>query len=228
MDNQKIAVVSGANRGIGKEIVQQLVAINYKVIALARKPESLSDISSEIDGLIITYKVDISSDASCENFGIYLKKNFEKIDVLINNAGIMGSKSMSEFDLEQISHVLNTNLFGAIRLTKAVFPLLKKSNDARIINVSSEMGALKSLSGSHAAYRLSKWALNGFTVMLASEVGASRIKVNAMCPGWCKTDMGGFGAPRTASQGAETAVWLATSDSVGTGKFYSNKHEISW
>jgi len=228
MDNQKIAVVSGANRGIGKEIVQQLASINYKVVALVRKPESLNAIENTTDGLVIPHVVNIASDASCESFSSFLKENFEKIDVLINNAGIMGSKSMTDFDLDEITDVMNTNVYGAIRLTKAVLPLLKKSNDARIINVSSEMGALRSLSGGYAAYRLSKWALNGFTIMLASELHGTHIKVNSMCPGWCRTDMGGKGAPRAASQGAETAVWLATNNSIGTGKFYSDKKEIKW
>ena len=117
---------------------------------------------------------------------------------------------------------------GAIRMTKAVFPLLKKNEDARIINISSEMGKMSNLSGDHAAYRLSKWAMNGFTIMLSKELQDTNIKVNAMCPGWCHTDMGGTAAPRTPSQGAETATWLATSNDVGSEKFYSNKKEIGW
>jgi len=228
MSGQKIAIVSGANRGIGKEIVRQLAATDFKVIATARSVEKLNRLKSEIDGDVQFAELDISSDESCNRFSSFLRGNFSKIDVLVNNAGIMGTSGISAFDLEQIGKVMNTNLMGAIRLSKAAFSLLKKSNDARIINVSSEMGAMNSLNGSHAAYRLSKWAMNGFTIMFAKELQGSNIKVNAMCPGWCRTDMGGEGAHRTPSQGAETATWLATSGGVGNGKFYSNKKEIAW
>ena len=113
----------------------------------------------------------------------------------------MGSSNLSVFDLEQIEQVMNTNLMGAIRLTKACFPLMKNSLDCRIINVSSEMGELNSLNGSYAAYRLSKWSLNGFTIMLSKELANTSIKVNAMCPGWCHTEMGGIGAPRNSFAG---------------------------
>lgn len=228
MSNQKVAIVSGANRGIGKEIVKQLIANNFKVVATGRSHDTLKELSNELNANLSTVVVDVSKDESCERFASYLNENYSKIDVLINNAGIMGTSSMSAFDLTQIEKVMNTNFYGAIRLSKAVFPLLKKSEDARIINVSSEMGALSNLSGSHAAYRLSKWALNGFTMLLANDIHAGNIKINAICPGWCQTDMGGKGATRTASQGAETAVWLATEKVVGNGNFYSNKKEIAW
>jgi NAD(P)-dependent dehydrogenase (short-subunit alcohol dehydrogenase family) len=228
MEEQKVAIVSGANRGIGKEIVRQLANLGFKVLATGRKQNALEEIENETDNNVVTKAVDISVDESCKSFSDYLKENFTKVDVLVNNAGIMGNNNLTEFDLVEIEKVMNTNLLGAIRLTKACFPLLKNSSDARIINVSSEMGKLSGLNGSHAAYRLSKWSLNGFTIMLAKELVGTGIKVNAMCPGWCHTDMGGAGAPRTPAQGAETVSWLATSDTIGTGKFYSNKKEISW
>jgi NAD(P)-dependent dehydrogenase (short-subunit alcohol dehydrogenase family) len=228
MNTGKIAIVSGANRGIGKEIVRQFVDKGFKVIATGRSLEKLELLKNEINSDIIPIVVDISLDESCKRFSEYLKENFKKVDVLVNNAGIMGSSNLSEFNITEIERVMNTNLMGAIRLTKASIDLLKKSEDARIINVSSEMGEQRSLNGSHAAYRLSKWALNGFTIMLAKELTGSGIKVNAMCPGWCRTDMGGAGATKSASQGAETATFLATSNEIGNGKFYSSKKEISW
>jgi NAD(P)-dependent dehydrogenase (short-subunit alcohol dehydrogenase family) len=228
MNQQKIAIISGANRGIGKEIAKQLAALDFKVIATGRSLEKIQSISKEIDGDITPVVVDVASTESCDRFSMYLNENFEKVDVLVNNAGIMGNKSISSFDLEQIGKVLNTNLIGAIRLTKAVFPLLSKSNDARIINISSQMGALRNLNGGYAAYRLSKWALNGFTLILASDLNNSNIKVNSICPGWCHTDMGGAGAPKSPAKGAETAVWLATEQSIVNGKFYSDKQIIEW
>ncbi len=228
MDTKKVAVVSGANRGIGKEVVKQLAEIGFEVIATGRSIKKLEKLKLEIKSEISIYGVDVSSDKSCKEFERHLTDNYDKIDVLINNAGIMGSAPLSVFDISQIEIVLNTNLIGAIRLTKSCISLLKRSNDARIINISSEMGEFKSLDGSYAAYRLSKWALNGFTIMLSKETAGSRIKVNAMCPGWCKTEMGGNNAPRSASEGAETVTWLATSNDTKTGVFYSNKNEISW
>jgi NAD(P)-dependent dehydrogenase (short-subunit alcohol dehydrogenase family) len=228
MDSQKIAIVSGSNRGIGKEIVKQLVEKGFKVIATGRSLENLQEIANEQGSNVIPVAVDVSSDHSCELFSLFLKENYKKIDVLINNAGIMGKTRISSFDLAQIEKVMNTNFYGALRLSKAVFPLLKNSDDGRIINVSSGMGELGSLDGSHAAYRLSKWALNGFTIMLADDLKDTNIIVNAMCPGWCKTEMGGSEAPRTAAMGAETVVWLATEKKIPNGKFFRYNKIIAW
>lgn len=140
----------------------------------------------------------------------------------------MGNASMCSFDLSEINDAMNTNFMGPIRMSKFLLPLLKKSDDARIINLSSGMGELSSLrSGGYGAYRLSKTSLNAFTILLASEL-ESAVKVFAMCPGWVQTDMGGKGAPRTVAQGAETAVWLATDSKPVTGKFYRDKKVIDW
>ncbi len=228
MENQKIAVVSGANRGIGKEIVKQLLEKGFKVIATGRSIDDIKQVAEELGQNVVAVAVDVSSDQSCERFSQFLKENYKKIDVLVNNAGIMGKNPISNFDLTQIEKVMNTNLYGAIRLSKAVFPFLKTSNDGRIINISSGMGEQKSLDGSHAAYRLSKWALNGFTIMLADDLKNTNIKVNAICPGWCKTDMGGSEAPRSSAIGAETAVWLACENIIPNGKFFRDKKEIPW
>jgi len=228
MDNQKIAIVSGSNRGIGKKIVKQLAEKGFKVIATGRSFGKVKIIANEIGLDIIPFTLDVTSDSSIDLFCQYLKENYKKIDVLINNAGIMGKESISNFDIEQIKNVMDTNFYGAIKLTKAVFPYLKKSEDGRIINISSGMGELNSLDGSHASYRLSKLALNGFTIMLAEDTDGTKIKVNAMCPGWCKTDMGGNEAPRSSAKGAETAVWLATEKKIPSGKFYRDKKIIAW
>lgn len=225
--NNKIAVVSGSNRGIGKEVVKQLVENGFIVIATGRNIDNLKKVFRDYENQVIVAELDVDSQKSCDQFGEFLVKTVNKIDVLVNNAGIMGEKPISEFDLEEIEKVMNTNFYGALRLTKTVIPILKKSGDARIINVSSGMGELESLNGSYAAYRLSKWGLNGLTLMLANGLSGNNIKVNAMCPGWCQTDMGGAGATRTAAKGAETIIWLATSCN-STGKFFRDKHEINW
>jgi len=228
MEDQKIAIVTGANRGIGKEIVEQLVAEGFRVISTGRSLSKLKLAAQNAGSNVIPFELDVSSDISCGQFALFLKESFDKIDVLVNNAGIMGESAISTFDLQQVEKVMNTNFYGSIRISKIVFPYLKKSNDGRIINVSSGMGEIESLNGSHAAYRLSKLALNGFTIMLANDFGNSKVKVNAMCPGWCKTDMGGMEAPRTPSKGAETVVWLATEKHIPNGKFFRDKELINW
>jgi NAD(P)-dependent dehydrogenase (short-subunit alcohol dehydrogenase family) len=228
MNDQKTAIVTGANRGIGKEIVDQLIKEGFKVISTGRSLSKLKLAAENAGPNVIPFELDVSSDKSCRLFEMFLKENFTKIDVLVNNAGIMGESAISAFDLQQVEKVMDTNFYGSIRLSKIVFPFLNQSNDGRIINISSGMGEIQSLNGSHAAYRLSKLALNGFTIMLANDFGNTKVKVNAICPGWCKTDMGGTEAPRTPSKGAETVVWLATEKHIPNGKFFRDKEEISW
>jgi NAD(P)-dependent dehydrogenase (short-subunit alcohol dehydrogenase family) len=141
----------------------------------------------------------------------------------------MGEKNMLKFDLEEMRNVLETNFWGAVTLTKHLFPLLKKSDDARIINVSSGMGEMSGMqSGGYAAYRMSKWMLNGFTMLLDGELGRNKIKVYSMCPGWVRTDMGGVGATRSVEQGADTATWLATGENIPPGRFYRDRQEVNY
>jgi NAD(P)-dependent dehydrogenase (short-subunit alcohol dehydrogenase family) len=129
---------------------------------------------------------------------------------------------------ENIRRVMETNFYGALRMIQAFLPLLLNSENGRIINVSSGMGELKSLTGYMPAYSLSKASLNALTIMLSNELKDTGIKVNAVCPGWVKTDMGGHNAPLTVGQGADTIVWLATEKEISTGKFYKNRNEIEW
>lgn len=156
-----------------------------------------------------------------------VESRYGRLDVLINNAGIIGNRPAAAFDLEQVHEVMDTNLYGTIHLTRAMWPLLLKSADARVINISSGMGSLGDQSkGDYAAYRMSKWALNGWTLLLAGDAPEA-VSVNAMCPGWVKTDMGGLGAERPV-EGAETAVWLATEKDIPSGKFWRDKAVIPW
>jgi NAD(P)-dependent dehydrogenase (short-subunit alcohol dehydrogenase family) len=130
--------------------------------------------------------------------------------------------------MEHVQRIMNTNLYGAWRMISSFTPLLGKSDDARIINVSSGMGELKSLSGYYPAYSMSKASLNALTIMFASELKNSGITVNAVCPGWVKTDMGGPDAPRSVEQGADTIIWLAQHEERHTGKFFRDRSEINW
>jgi NAD(P)-dependent dehydrogenase (short-subunit alcohol dehydrogenase family) len=152
----------------------------------------------------------------------------DRLDSLVNNAGIGGSYSdnAAESDLEEARRTLETNLFGAWRLAQAALPLLRDSDDPRIVNVSSGAGQLDDMQGGYPAYRISKSGLNALTRILAAEEG--RVRVNSLCPGWVRTDMGGSGAPRSVEEGADTAVWLATDPGVGSGGFYRDRKPIPW
>ena len=148
---------------------------------------------------------------------------------VLRSAGIISrQESVSNVSMDHAKQIMETNFYGPWRMIRAFLPLLKKSKAGRIINVSSGMGELKSLSGDYPAYRISKSSLNALTIMFASELKSTGIRVNAMCPGWVKTDMGGPDAPRTVEQGADTAVWLATEKEIPTGKFFRDRTEIPW
>ncbi len=224
-----VILITGANRGIGKEIAKQMAARNWQVIVTARDYSKAVQSAKEIGSNSFALQLDVQNEDSVKKAAALIEKEFKKLDVLVNNAGVIGNKSMQEFDLDQISSVLDTNLMGPIRTSKYFMPLLKKSDDARIINISSGMGEMASLKGGgYGAYRLSKAALNSFTILLAAELEHRKVKVYSMCPGWVKTEMGGNSAPRSLEKGAETAVWLATESKVASGKFYRDKKIIDW
>ena len=224
----KTAVVTGANRGIGKEIARQLAERGFRVIATGRNLKNVQNAVREIGKSVFAFQTDVADPKSCQLLHNFIAENFPCVDVLVNNAGIYEGGSAIDFDIDRIRKVLETNFFGVMNVTRALWPLLRKSKDARVINLSSGMGAMKDMhSGGYDAYRLSKWSLNGWTMLLAADAPAS-IKVNSMCPGWVRTDMGGPQAPRSPEQGAETAVWLATEPEIPTGKFWRDKKIIDW
>lgn len=226
---KKVILVTGANRGIGKEICKQMAALGWQVIVAARKPEAAQQVCDQLGHDTFPVTLDVSNEHSVQTSAAMVQEKFGKLDVLINNAAIMGNSGMRSFNLKEMEEAMNTNFMGPIRTSKYFMPLLKKSADGKIINLSSGMGELSSLqSGGYGAYRLSKTSLNAFTILLASELRGDGIKVFAMCPGWVQTDMGGKGAPRPVEKGAETAVWLATDKHVTTGKFYRDKKVIDW
>jgi NAD(P)-dependent dehydrogenase (short-subunit alcohol dehydrogenase family) len=224
----KIAVVTGANRGIGREIAAQLIGLDWTVVLAGRSEIQLEKASDQLGPNADFIVVDVNSQESVNRFASILQKKYKCVDALFNNAGIIGNTPLDEFNISEMEEVMSTNFMGPVRITAAVLPLLKKSKDARIINISSGMGSMDDLTSGYGAYRLSKWALNGFTILLANELAESGIKVNAVCPGWVRTQMGGSSAPLPLAKGAETPVWLATEKDTPTGKFFRNKKEISW
>jgi NAD(P)-dependent dehydrogenase (short-subunit alcohol dehydrogenase family) len=223
MSEQRVALVSGANRGIGREIARRLSEQHgFLVLAGARDPAEV-----DLDGAVVPVRLDIADPASVEAARRRVATDPGRLDVLVNNAGVGGpGASAADVDQGEAHRVLETNLFGAWRLAQATLPLLRASHDARIVNISSGMGQLAEMGGGYAAYRISKAALNALTRALSADEPG--IRVNSICPGWVRTDMGGAGATRSVEKGADTAVWLATADSVPTGSFLRDRRPIPW
>jgi NAD(P)-dependent dehydrogenase (short-subunit alcohol dehydrogenase family) len=231
MANQKIALVTGANKGIGFEVARQLAAKGFRVLLAARNPEAgraaLTRLSGEAEFLLL----DVANDASIREAAAAFGKGHDRLDVLINNAGIYPDKGVNILSVtrEQMVTTFQTNAFGVLRVTQEFLPYLQKSGEARIINVSSGYGAIDGLSADVPSYCLSKLTLNGITIMLNQALRNHRIAVNSVCPGWVRTDMGGPGAARSVEQGADAIVWLASeAPSSLTGSFVRDRHKIAW
>ena len=229
-----VALVTGANRGIGLETCRQLARRGLSVILTARNSSLGEAAAAELrnEGLAVSFRrLDVTDEASINSLKESVEEEFGRLDVLINNAGTgaRGDASVSEVKVEALRQALETNCFGALRVTQALLPLLKKSGGGRIVNVSSGMGALNSMGGGLAAYRVSKTCLNAVTAALASELEGSNVIANAMCPGWVKTRMGGPQATRPVKEGADTAVWLALDAPADIrGKFLRDRQVIPW
>jgi NAD(P)-dependent dehydrogenase (short-subunit alcohol dehydrogenase family) len=226
--DQPVALVSGASRGIGREIARQLAADHgYLVLAGARDPDGAGEPDHDS---IRWVQLDVSDQASVDRLAEEISSDPGRLDALVNNAGVYGGpERAADYDLENAHEVLETNLFGAWRLSQAMLPLLRASGQGRIANVSSGAGQLDDMDGGRAAYRVSKTALNALTRVLAADEGRSGLLVNTMCPGWVRTDMGGGSAPRSVEEGADTAVWLATLPDDGpNGGYFRNREPIPW
>jgi NAD(P)-dependent dehydrogenase (short-subunit alcohol dehydrogenase family) len=193
------------------------------VLAGSRNPSAVA-----ADEKLLPVRLDVSDTESVGAALAGIEANPGSLDVLVNNAGVYGEPTAAaDYDLDDAHEVFETNVFGPWRLIQASLPLLRASSSPRIVNVSSGGGQLAEMGGGRTAYRLSKAALNALTRTLAADQPA--IKVNAMCPGWVRTDMGGTGAPRSVAEGADTAVWLATLPDDGpSGGFFRDREPIPW
>lgn len=189
MTTPKRALVTGGNRGIGYAIAQGLLAQGYEVIITARTFDRAQQ-AAKLSGAVIPLELDVSDDRSIERAIAILTQQIDWLDVLINNAGVYPDKQADSLTIsrELLNAAMQTNVFGVIRMVQACLPLLEKSPDARVINVSSGMGSLDSLTTTATSYSLSKLALNGATIVLSQSLAAKNIVVNAMCPGWVKTE----------------------------------------
>jgi NAD(P)-dependent dehydrogenase (short-subunit alcohol dehydrogenase family) len=233
MPNGPIVVVTGANRGIGFEISRQLATRGAQVVLTARKSRAGKAAVKKLAAQNLTVQfrpLDVMSGKSIVALREFLKRTYGRLDVLINNAGIIASGDAPglKVDMETVRATLETNALGPFHLSQALAPLLQRSKRARILNMSSGMGAFSEMEGDYAAYRISKTALNAVTAILAAEL-RDRVSVNAACPGWVRTDMGGRSAERDVTEGADTPVWLALDAPQSlTGKFLRDRRVISW
>lgn len=224
-----IALVTGANRGIGFEVVRQLASLGMTVILGARDLEKGIAAAEQLtsEGLkVLPHQLDVSSQASIDQ----LAAQVEELDILVNNAGILYDtwQKPSTADLDVVREAFETNTFGAWRMCKTFIPIIHRSEHGRIVNVSSEAGSLASMSGGTPAYSTSKVALNALTRMLAAELRGTKILVNSVCPGWVATEMGGEGG-RPVEQGAASVVWAATLPDDGpTGGFFRDGKPLPW
>ena len=228
----KIALVTGANRGIGFAIAQGLLKSDFRVIIGSR---TLKKGKAAVEKLnspkVSAVEIDIADDDSINKAFNELKGGIDRLDVLINNAGIYPDNGFNilTIDRQLLAKTLNVNTFGAIKITQIFLPLLEKGERSRVINYSSGYGQLAGLSAGVPSYCLSKLAVNGATIMLADALHSKDITVNSVDPGWVSSDMGGDSAPRTVEQGADTAVWLATIDRVkDSGKLWRDRSVVSF
>jgi len=216
-----IALVTGASRGLGREVARRLVQVGFTVVAGTRKP-------SPLEGAQVV-PLDVSDEIAIRGVADAVKLRFGHLDVLVNNAGILLDEAGGILDLEGslLQRTFQTNVIGPLRLSQALAPLMVRGG--RIINVSSGGGQLSNVSGWAPGYCISKTALNAVTVHLAAELKPRGIAVNSVCPGWVRTDMGGMQAPRSLAEGAASILWLILEAAPElTGGFWRDGQRIDW
>ncbi|HTQ24226.1 MAG TPA: SDR family NAD(P)-dependent oxidoreductase [Candidatus Binataceae bacterium] len=231
----RVSLVSGGNRGIGFEVVRQLAALGHTVILgsrdLAKGEAAARAIGDGVPERVIAARLDVTDLAGVEDAVKEIDRRFGALDVLINNAAIHYDtwQTAVAADVEGVVRdAFETNLLGAWRMIRACVPLMRRNRYGRIVNVSSGAGAISSMGAGTPAYSTSKAALNALTIIVADELRDSGILVNAVCPGWVATEMGGAGG-RPVAEGAAGIVWAATLPDRGpTGGFFRDRKPISW
>ena len=235
---KRIALVTGANKGIGFEVVRQLARKGFHVFLGARNEKAGEAAAEKLNkegekkdyGKITFLKIDISNPESIKRAAGEFSKGSDRLDALVNNAGILldDDKDVLTATPEMFETTLRANTLGALLVSQAFVPFLKKSDAPRIVNVSSSGGQLTDgADGWAPVYCISKTALNGVTVQLAAAL--PKFAVNCVCPGWVRTDMGGSDATRSVAEGASGIVWLAVDPPQGeTGKFFRDRRIIPW
>ncbi len=230
MSSKKI-LVTGGNRGIGFETCRKLSKMGHEVILTARTSdkaeqarEKLAQLGFEVQAEVL----DVDQPTGFAAFAQKLGSQHQYLDALINNAGVLLKEKLDFLSVDEatLQQTFQTNVIGPMLLSQQLIPLLQKSSQGRIVNVSSFLGALSRMGGNYTAYRVSKAAINAFTLHLSMEY--PDLVITSCHPGHVQTDMGGTTAPRTIEKGAETPIWLAIDPSVSTGKFYFDKEVTDW
>jgi len=231
-----VALVTGANRGIGREVARQLAQRGYDVLLSARDANkaaaAASELAQETGASVTPLTLDVADPHSIAAAAERVRSGPGRLDVLVNNAGIGSDFGVAgvDPDFDAIQRALDTNFYGAYRLTVALLPLLRASEHPRIVNVSSGMGGVAEMGGWSPGYRVSKAALNALTRILSAELAGEGFLVNSACPGFVNTDMGGpMGAKKPVEDGAAGVVWLATlGDDGPTGGFFRDGKAIAF
>jgi NAD(P)-dependent dehydrogenase (short-subunit alcohol dehydrogenase family) len=236
MAEQRIALVTGGNRGIGLEICRQLAGRGIKVILGSRDAAKGAAAARELAAAsagapVEARQLDVSSAKSISECMNWVRHDIGQLDILVNNAGIMIEEGDADplEELEMIRETMQTNVYGPFLLCRLAIPIMKSRRHGRIVNLSSGMGSLAEMGAGYIAYRLSKAGINVVTRVIAAETEGMGILVNSVDPGWVRTEMGGRGASRSLEKGAETATWLATlADDGPTGAFFRDRKAIAW
>jgi NAD(P)-dependent dehydrogenase (short-subunit alcohol dehydrogenase family) len=227
---KKIAVVTGANRGMGKAVSEKLHHEGFHVIMVGRDEDALNKVSIQNRE---SFVADLTNESDIQKLITFVTEKYGVLDVLINNAGIFIDESNEMTDLkfkdEVMLKTMEVNTFAPYRLMKGFLPLMEKNGYGRVVNVSSGLGSFDGAAAYCLSYSVSKNALNMLTKLFASQVDGTNVKVNAICPGWVKTDMGGSSAPRTIEEGISGMVWAATLSADGpNGGFFRDGKAIDW
>lgn len=232
---KRIALVTGANRGIGYEVCRELADAGMHVILTSRdtaKGEGAVDAIRREGKDVRFHQLDVSDEGSVQAIAQFVQAEYGRLDVLVNNAAVYLDEGQSVLDVDMATAqtTLDINFYGVLRMCRAFIPLMRQTGYGRVVNVSSGSGEVNSLDMSTPFYSISKTALNALTQVIASEVRRNwNIKVNAMCPGWVRTDMGGMNADRSVEEGADTIIWLATLPDDGpSGFFFRDRKPIAW
>lgn len=228
MNENKVALVTGGNRGIGLAIVKGLAEHGFDVVLGCRDLSQGDAVASAIGANVVAVELDLSNAESRQKALAHISERFPKIDVLVNNAGVLEETPFAQLSNEALMSSMQTNAFAAFELTQYFANQMASNGYGRIVNISSGWGAFSDGLTGPAAYSISKATLNAMTKVAANSFSGD-IKINAMCPGWVRTDMGGMSATRSPEEGAETAIWLAMLGSdAPTGQFFRDKKRIDW
>jgi NAD(P)-dependent dehydrogenase (short-subunit alcohol dehydrogenase family) len=226
-----VALVTGANRGLGLEVCRQLAARGYRIIVTARTLEKAQSGARQIQGNVHAIALDVGKPESISVAHAEALERFGRVAVLVNNAAVLLNENMTLMDvpISDFHETLQTNVIGAIAVSQEFVPGMVARRFGRVVNVSSRAGQMSTMSDYAPAYSISKAALNAFTRQLAAATNGTGVLVNSVCPGWVRTDMGGNNAPRSVAQGADTIVWAATlPDNGPTGEFFTDRRRIDW